>query len=1124
VSSTGRKKADGSKTEKAAFDFYATPDRLAYAIVDDLVQQRVLFPGALVLEPSVGGGAFVRAIHRHPQLDRVTIHGIDIRPDAEGLRLCDEAGTGDFLEWDPVVPVGCGADGVPRHGYDLVLGNPPFTDAELHLRHALEAVPTMYVCFLLRTGFLAAKSRRELFDEWPISTERKISPRPSFTGGGSDGATYGAYLWPTNQTERTRVAVRGMLSKTLYSDVAWHRAEDKSEWPVSATTAAKSGANVDVTGVTPHLQASEPAFAVDSLAGSTSTPHSSTTSQPTTPISAGAKSESLRASNPKTSAVTPTAGPTSRVLSSPIQSEATAAPSAPSIPTERGDEWPTENTDEAPAASAASNTISAAQASGSPVPPALSVLPASMPQSASTASAESTPTSSGPRSPGSSVSVAPGPSGLGPTVSAATTANSAPSSSRPSAPTASSPRAPATPTGSADVTWGLTVLPSTPDVEAPAPSKPRSRKPTMYIKTIESNAKGLSAPVELGQKTLLLGPSRSAKSTIVNAIELALTGRASDIAGKDRSMAADLLALAPGRIGTLYAKATLSDGRECSWSTESNGPGSAKTPQHAYPNAVDPAHVLPLRDLREAITGKPEKARRFFLQAATGSVTGKDIMARIPETLHDSYWTIVEGLFPAKMNAMSGEEPVGSSFRETFSHDPIGTLLAVRDRAHRVHLDERKRANDLEASLGRTGAMQAQPTEAQIEKARQDLTAAETTLEQAIRADSQRGVVEIQQRAALAAQQLPELQQALATAEQQVAVHTAALQSGIPPEAQAMAARGAALMMLADWQVQRAENRGGVDNCALCASSTNLPNLMAQRGAIEHAVTALAQQNAEAQQRQVALAQALQEWQVYRSKQATAVEQAQWDVEQAERTAAHLPGLPEGLPTLEDARFLRDTARSVLTKLTQADAAWSSISSVRTSAHEAAEARDQAARLRDACETAAKELLETSIGDFCTKVQQFLPETDRFGLRLNEGTRDVCQLGLWRPGSDGDVLHTALSGAEWSMVTAAIAAAMSDGLAYVCIIPEERAYDPKTLRAVMKSLGAAGCQVILTSVVKPYRGTPAGWTVVNVEGLGAPVEVGDDEVTEDPDSEPAAPDDNGAGAVQLELTPPAAEA
>ena len=82
-----------------------------------------------------------------------------------------------------------------------------------------------------------------------------------------------------------------------------------------------------------------------------------------------------------------------------------------------------------------------------------------------------------------------------------------------------------------------------------------------------------------------------------------------------------------------------------------------------------------------------------------------------------------------------------------------------------------------------------------------------------------------------------------------------------------------------------------------------------------------------------------------------------------------------------------------------------------------------------------------------------------------------------------DVLHTALSGAEWARLTMAVAAARlrltgHDGP--VVISPKERAWDPATLTSAMRALTDAPGQVLLLSPIKPKGRLPKGWTMVEV--------------------------------------------
>jgi len=143
---------------------------------------------------------------------------------------------------------------------------------------------------------------------------------------------------------------------------------------------------------------------------------------------------------------------------------------------------------------------------------------------------------------------------------------------------------------------------------------------------------------------------------------------------------------------------------------------------------------------------------------------------------------------------------------------------------------------------------------------------------------------------------------------------------------------------------------------------------------------------------------------------------------------------------------------------------------------------------------AVNRLLKTAVDRFSKSVQSYLPEADIFKLRLEdlEG-KEVCQFGFKRPDKSGgnceDVLHTALSGAEWARLTLAMACAVSEGQAGLKVFtPEERAFDPSTLREVMTALSEAPGQVILTSPIRHKGRLPKGWTVLDLdEEAKAPV-------------------------------------
>lgn len=177
---------------RVALDAYYTPDDVAARCVAALPDAATRV--SRVLEPSVGGGAFVRAIRavavaRWGPMACPPIRVCDVNPDAPGLVGEHTAWVGDFLAMPPGAP------------YGLVVGNPPYSHAEAHIRHALAHVAEGgYVAFLLRLAMLESVKRRPLWAEHPPISVHVLSARPSFTGGGTDSAAYGWFCWRRGYT------------------------------------------------------------------------------------------------------------------------------------------------------------------------------------------------------------------------------------------------------------------------------------------------------------------------------------------------------------------------------------------------------------------------------------------------------------------------------------------------------------------------------------------------------------------------------------------------------------------------------------------------------------------------------------------------------------------------------------------------------------------------------------------------------------------------------------------------------------------------------------------------------------------------------------------------------------
>lgn len=163
--------------ERTPLDAYYTPDAVALACVATI---RESVYGAVVLEPHAGGGAFVRALDA---AGAGIVYATDINGNAPGLlEPASSLGALDFLT----------VAGVPRFAW--IVGNPPYDRAQEHVERAL-SLATDGAAFLLRLAFLESTKRLPFWRVNPPAEVYVLSRRPSFTGGGTDSAAYGWFIW-----------------------------------------------------------------------------------------------------------------------------------------------------------------------------------------------------------------------------------------------------------------------------------------------------------------------------------------------------------------------------------------------------------------------------------------------------------------------------------------------------------------------------------------------------------------------------------------------------------------------------------------------------------------------------------------------------------------------------------------------------------------------------------------------------------------------------------------------------------------------------------------------------------------------------------------------------------------
>ena len=602
-------------------------------------------------------------------------------------------------------------------------------------------------------------------------------------------------------------------------------------------------------------------------------------------------------------------------------------------------------------------------------------------------------------------------------------------------------------------------------------TKKTSTQALPYVSSVTSNLKSTDGEpwtMELGQRTLIVGSNTSHKSSIIQSVELALTGAADDVVGrngvKDASL---LLSMAPGDVLTSTVSFSDDGMADATFRAERTG-NKAQRPVHSSP--ADAVRVLPHRLVREALGAGEKKARKAFLSWVADGVTMEDVLAHIPADLHSRYKDIEEKLRRGG-TAVDG-------------------LLATADYAGKQQRDAAKEAKGATSAMAAMGdGFEERPADQTIEALQVAVGAAQGSYDTAIRSNQSQQYVApptapVRSAADMEQQydQLSDDASGIVTRIDQIAEELGSLLS-----TGRVAEDGARILQ---WAIDNS-----IDSCPVCSSQVGASHIAtcldhwqgrrdAEESRIEDVVETLREESEVAQQR---LAQAQ-----YQLRELSA---AITTARQAPSAPSHqAPAVIESQYTVEEARLLLETAQQEFSDALHARTQWDSLSALRDKVAAMHADVDAYKGLKAATEGAVGALLAEQTARFSKKVGAFLPKDWCFGIELKEGDKEVFRMGLRR----GDKLHCALSGAEWSAVAIAISMATSSVKKEPqVLIPEDRAWDGKTLAAVMRGYTKFNGQVLMASTVKPKGVAPKGWTIIDMDKVNktsSSTDPGDDEV------------------------------
>lgn len=157
-----------------------------------------------------------------------------------------------------------------------------------------------------------------------------------------------------------------------------------------------------------------------------------------------------------------------------------------------------------------------------------------------------------------------------------------------------------------------------------------------YAQRVTSTLKtGVSAA--LSSKTVLVGPNGSGKTAIVQALELATCGCASDMEGRHQvKLHTSLARLFPADAQGRWAEVIFDDGKVFRWSMEETNSGFKK-PEHDAPFKVS----WPMQDMKAVLSGDAKSVAAWLESVVVGQITADDVIASAPVHLRSVVQQII---------------------------------------------------------------------------------------------------------------------------------------------------------------------------------------------------------------------------------------------------------------------------------------------------------------------------------------------------------------------------------------------------------------------------------------------------------------------------------------------------
>ena len=566
------------------------------------------------------------------------------------------------------------------------------------------------------------------------------------------------------------------------------------------------------------------------------------------------------------------------------------------------------------------------------------------------------------------------------------------------------------------------------------------------------SADGSPRSYDLKKKNLIVGPNGSGKSAVVQAVALAVSGAAEEVAGRViTSDPALIMTLAHqhGHDGSVvFARANLSNGEHCQWETKRDE-RRIKTPTHIRPRWVIPhtskqhSPHFPLREVREVLTGSAKKARQRFL-AWVCSDLDEDVVDQAIRADLETYKTLSE------------------NYEDLVPVDRLTHSIETADKmARRYRADAKAQAALRDKLLDEVGV---KPTQAKVLAARDAVREAQELHEANLQTA---GASESDKRREL----LHSLLGQLRTEEQRLlsGMHDAedALKKLVGIETKESRGSIGALHAL-EWAMDL-----NAEACPICSSSVGRDHITACHGFYWDKVKDLDQKMASKRKLETSLAHL---------KDSVVGTREQISVYEAE-----LDELPASTPStndvpVEETRNAFSAAQAHLASLQDALSKWTTLTSAKKLVEENNGRAEKFSEYKRQAQKAVSQLLAAQVDVFCEKVTSYLPDGWEFGVMVTDNGRDSFYYGLYEGVGSDRYLKVGLSEAQRVTVTLAMCAVLDDmmPLPLSILAPEDRGWDADTLGGVMASLKDIPQTVMLTSTVMPDAEFRRGWNVIDL--------------------------------------------